>query len=144
MSLFNTIAHPGTATARRLSIVGVGIAAVGLMLGVVGGLLIPSTSPSTDMADAAQVSRTGLAHDEFLRLNTTDLDHLSPTVPARVVESQTVDPFLYWNITALDGLVPPASDGDNADMVTEQFLEWNITSLEYPISSYTQPSNGPR
>jgi len=144
MSLFNTIAHPGAATARRFSIVSVGIAAVGLMLGVVGGLLIPDSSPSTDRSDVARVSSAGLAHDEFLRLNTTDLDHLSPTVPARIAESQAVDPFLYWNITALDGLVPPASDGDNADMVTEQFLEWNITSLEYPISTYTEPSNGPR
>lgn len=144
MSLFNTIAHPRAATARRISIVGVGIVAVGLMLGVVGGLLIPDSSLSTDRSDVGRVSPAGLAHDEFLRLNTTDLEHLSPTVPARVVEAQAVDPFLYWNVTALDGLVSAAPDGDNAGMVTEQFLEWNITSLEYPATSYTEPSNGPR
>jgi hypothetical protein len=132
MSLTNTIAYEGP-RARGVSVKGMGILVAGLVLGAVIGLATATSSTTTDEPEA---SVTGMALDDFIRLNTTSLNGLAP---AGVVESVAVDPgFVEMNTTSFDGLVRVASP----QTVNPSFLEMNIGFLEYPTGGYAEPSNG--
>lgn len=144
MSLFSTIAHPDAAQARGSSVRGVGLIAVGLVLGVAIGMVAAVSLEATNRPETVTATRGGPAHDEFIRLNTTDLEYLSPAVSGEVVEAHpAVDSFLYWNITAFEGLAPASGEPDFGN-VSDEFLEWNIYSLEYPAVQRTEQPNGPR
>jgi hypothetical protein len=169
MSLFSTIAHEGAAPARGFSLKGIGMMAAGLALGVGLGFIIVNRTAAESSSTAAPA--TALAHDDFLRLNTTSYDGLVPAASAAAIETQVVvDPFiemnttafdwlaaviephrvvdpnfLYWNTDALDNLVPAAAaNGEKSGNVSEEFLNWNIASLEYPAARYSEQSSGPR
>ena len=171
MSLFSTIAHDGAAPARGFSLKGIGMMAAGLALGVAVGFVIGNSGTAAESSATPVATVTGLAHDDFVRLNTTDLDGLVPAASAQAIESpavvdpfiqmnttsfdglvagiesqRVVDPnFLYWNTTALENLVPvAAANGEKSGNVSEEFLYWNIASLEYPAARYSQQSSGPR
>jgi hypothetical protein len=156
----NTIAYEGP-RARGISVRGIGILVAGLVLGSVIGLAIATSSTTTD---APEASVTGMALDDFIRLNTTSLNGLAPVASAAVVESVSVDPgFLEINTTSFNGLAPVAAsvvdpgflemnvgsfDGltrvVSPQPVEPSFLEMNIGSLEYPAGGYTEPSSGIR
>ena len=171
MSLFSTIAHEGAAPARGFSLKGIGMMAAGLALGVAVGFVIGNSGTAAEPSATPAATVTGMAHDDFVRINTTDLDALVPATSTQAIESQrVVDPFiemnttsfdglvaviesqkvvdpnfLYWNTTALDNLVPvAAANGGKSGNVSEEFLNWNIASLEYPAARYSQQSSGPR
>ena len=171
MSLFNTIAHDGAAPARGFSLKGIGMMAAGLALGVAVGFVIGTSGTAAESSVTPAATVTGLAYDDFVRLNTTDLDALVPAASAKAIESpavvdpfiqmnttsfdglvavieyqRVVDPnFLYWNTTALDNLVPvAAADGEKSGNISEEFLYWNIASLEYPAARHSQQPSGPR
>ena len=171
MSLFSTIAHDGAAPARGFSLKGIGMMAAGLALGVAVGFVIGTNGTAAESSVTPAATVTGLAHDDFVRLNTTDLDALVPAASAKAIESpavvdpfiqmnttsfdglvagiesqSVVDPnFLYWNTTALENLVPvAAANGEKSGNVSGEFLYWNIASLEYPAARYSQQSSGPR
>ena len=147
MSLFSTIAHDGAVPARGFSLKGIGMIAAGLALGVAVGFVMGTNGTAAESSVTPAATITGLAYDDFVRLNTTDLDGLVPAASAKAIESQrVVDPnFLYWNTTALDNLVPvAAANGEKSGNVSEEFLYWNIASLEYPAARYSQQSSGPR
>ncbi len=171
MSLFSTIAHEGAAPARGFSLKGIGMMAAGLALGVAVGFVIGTNGTAAESSVTPAATVTGLAHDDFVRLNTTDLDALVPAASAQAIESpavvdpfiqmnttsfdglvagiesqKVVDPnFLYWNTTALENLIPvAAANGEKPGNVSEEFLDWNIASLEYPAARYSQQSSGPR
>lgn len=116
MSLFSTIAHDGPVPARGLKRMWMVVA--GLVLAATVGFVIANgTAP--EPADTATATNTRLAHDEFIRINTTALDALVPAADA--VESPVwVDPFIYINTTGPHDLAPTASAG------------------------YSEQSNGPR
>ena len=171
MSLFSTIAHESAAPARGFSLKGIGMMAAGLALGVGLGFIIVNRTAAESSSTAAPA--TALAHDDFLRLNTTSYDGLVPAASAAALETQVVvDPFIEMNTTAFDGLVPPAvigaqnvvdpnflywntdalenlapaaaANGEKSGNVSEEFLSWNIASLEYPAARYSEQSSGPR
>lgn len=138
MSLLSTLAHEGTLSAKVSSRRGL-VTIVGAAVLVVSALFVVTNS--TDESPVTVNTVTGsLAHEEFIRLNTTALDAL---VSAVVIESQMdVDPFLFWNTTALDALVPATSGARDSDVGS--FLYWNTTALEYPQAGYVEPESGPR
>lgn len=143
MSLFSSIAHPGTAETRGFPLRGMAAIAMALVVGAAVGIAIDRDGAS-DTSEASVVVSTQLPHDEFIRLNTTDMDHLSPAATASAVEfAPTVDPFLYWNTTALDYLVP-AQANPAQSQVSDEFLRWNVDSLEYAGVKYSEPASGPR
>ena len=171
MSLFSTIAHEGAVPARGFSLKGIGMMAAGLALGVAVGFVIGNSGAAAESSATPVATVTGLAYDDFVRLNTTDLDALVPATSAKAIESpavvdpfiemnttsfgglvaviesqRVVDPnFLYWNTTALDNLVPvAAANGEKSGNVSEEFLYWNIASREYPAARHSQQSSGPR
>ena len=127
MSLFSTIAHEGAAPARGFSLKGIGMVAAGLALGVAVGFAIVNSRTAAEPSDAAIATATGLAYDDFVRLNSTDLDNLAPaTVSAATIQSQAVvDPFIQMNTTSFDGLVPAA-----ATAVVDPFIQINTTSYD--------------
>lgn len=144
MSLFSTIAHSEAAQPRGSSLRGVGLIAVGLVLGVAIGMVAAGNIQASNRTETVSATRGGLAHDEFMRLNTTALEHLSPAVSVEVVGADpAVDQFLYWNITAFEGVAQPSGQSDLGS-ASEEFLEWNIYSLEYPAVQRTEQPNGPR
>ncbi len=118
MSLSNTIAHEGAAPARGFSLKGIGVMAAGLALGVGISFVIINNGTAPESTSTGEQSAAGLAHADFLRLNTTSYDGLVPAASAAVVESQA------------------AVDSD--------FLYWNIGSLEYGVAGYTEQAGGPR
>ncbi len=174
MSLFSTLAHGGAVPAKRFSLKGIGMGAVGIALGITVGSVI-ANHRTADLPEQTAAAAIGLAHDDFLRLNTSDLPKLSPVAPdaiepqpvvdlfmhinttaydglvpaapsAAIGVRGAVDPnFLYWNTTAFDNVVPAAvSKPQNLGNATAEFLHWNITSLEYPSARYSEQPNGPR
>ena len=156
----NTIAYEGP-RARGISVRGVAILVAGLVLGAVVGLAIATSSSSTVAPEAVV---TGMALDDFIRLNTTSFNGLAPVASAAVAPSVSVDPgFLEINTTAFNGLAPVVSaavdprflwinvgsfDGltrmTTPQTVDPSWLEMNIGSLEYPARSYSEPSSGIR
>jgi hypothetical protein len=143
--------------ARWFSLKGIGILVAGLALGAAIGLAIANTSTTID---APEVSVTGMALDDFIRLNTTAYDGLAPVVSAVVVEPRAVDPgFFEVNVGSFNGLAPEvsASAADptfveintasleypvaSAVVVDAHFLEANVISLEYPGRGYIEPSS---
>jgi len=117
----NTIAYEGP-RARGISVRGIGILVAGLVLGSVIGLAIATSSTTTDAPEAAV---TGMALDDFIRLNTTSFNGLAPVASAAVVEPVSVDPgFLEINTTSFDGLGPVA-----ANVVDPRFLWMNVGSF---------------
>jgi hypothetical protein len=144
MSLFSSIAHPGTAKTRGFPLRGMAVIAMALVVGAAVGAAVDGGGAS-DTSEASVVVSTRLPHDEFIRLNTTDMDHLSPAATASAVESApSVDPFLYWNTIALDNLVPSAKADPAESQLSDEFLRWNIDSLEYAEAKYSEPVSGPR
>lgn len=145
MSLFSTLAHGGAVPAKRFSLKGIGMGAVGIALGITVGLVI-ANNRTADLPEQTAAAATGLAHDDFLRLNTSDLPKLSPVAPDAIEPQPVVDLFIHINTTAYDGLVPaaPSAAIGVRGAVDPNFLYWNITSLEYPSARYSEPSNGPR
>lgn len=145
MSLFSSIAHLGTTKARGIPLKNLAAFALALALGAAIGAAVVDGGES-DASEVSAAAATGLSHDEFIRLNTTDMDHLPPSASVNVVEPQPmVDPFIYWNTTALDNLVPAAPTGTaDSGNVSEEFLRWNVDSLQYPARKYIEQPNGPR
>ncbi len=145
MSLLNTIAHEGAAPTRGFSLKGIGIMAAGLALGVGLGFAIVNNGTAEDSSSKAVASANGLAHADFLRLNTTSYDGLVPAASVAATQAQAVDPFVEMNTTSYDGLVPAASvAATQASTVSEEFLNWNIGSLEYPAARHSKQAGGPR
>ena len=146
MSLFSTIAHDGATPARGFSPKRVGIAAVGIALGITVGFVI-ATNRTADLPQQTTAAVNGLAYEDFYRLNTTDLDGLVPAVAAAVTESQgIVDPFVRLNTTDLDGLVPAvaAAVTESQGMANPNFWYLNTTALEYPAAKHAEQPSGPR
>ena len=117
MSLFSTIAHDGATPARGFSPKRVGIAAVGIALGITVGFAI-ATNRTADLPQQTTAAATGLAYEDFYRLNTTDLDGLVPAVAAAVTESQGMANPNFWYL--------------------------NTTALEYPAAKHAEQPSGPR
>ncbi|MEE8407365.1 MAG: hypothetical protein V3S32_09480 [Acidimicrobiia bacterium] len=126
MSLLSTIAHEGAVPARGFSPKGIGMMAAGLALGVAVGFGIVNNQSATESSASSAASPTGLAQDEFIRLNTTAYDGMVPAAPVVVTEVQAaVNPFIEINTTALDALVPAASAA-----VVDPFIHINTTSYD--------------
>ncbi len=140
MSLSNTITYPGAATGRRSWIRGGLMVAAGVVLGIAIGLAIPTGGSAADSAQTVATSHTGLSHEQFVRLNTTDL--VSPAAAASVVAVEppaTVDPFIYQNVTALDELA--AAMGRSAPAV-DPFIYQNVTALDELAAAMAGGTNG--
>ena len=147
MSLFSTIAHDGAAPARGFSLKGIGMMAAGLALGVTVGFVIANSGTAAEPSAAAVATVTGLANDDFVRLNATDLDALVPAASAQAIESPAVvDPFIQMNTTDLDGLVGAAAAAvtESQRVVDPNFLYWNTTALEnlVPVAAADGETSG--
>jgi len=145
MSIFSTIAYDSTHETRRIPFKGIGSVIAALVLGAAIGFAIADNPPA---ADAPTAASTGIALDDFIRLNTTSYDGLVPAASAAVIESQSVGDanFLYWNTTAFDNLIPmeSAAVSQAPNTVDPDFWHWNVASLEYPAGRYSEQPNGPR
>ncbi len=147
MSLFSTIAHDGAVPARGFSLKGIGMMAAGLAIGVTIGFVIGNDDTTAESSATPLATVTGLALDDFVRLNTTDLDALVPAVLGQAIESPAVvDPFIEMNTTSFDGLVPVAAVAvtESQRVVDANFLYWNTTALEnlVPVAAANGETSG--
>lgn len=141
MSLLTTIAHPGAAGAKRISVSRVATVIMTLAVGVAIGLAIDETISGNE-AESPAASGGVSGHEEFLQLNTTDLEFARPAVVATVeARPAAVDPFTYWNTTALDNLVHDVGAPRNA--MSQEFMNWNVSALELAPGRYSDQL-GPR
>ena len=128
-----------------------------LALGVGLGYLI-SNITTGDETVAPAISET-MNMEEFVRLNTADLDYLAP--PA--VSVPAVDAFTHMNVNSYEGIidgvlatkvVAPEFTKANVDSyaalneavaarkaLAPGFWETNVSAYEY---AYTEPASGPR
>ncbi|MEA1902390.1 MAG: hypothetical protein U9N56_02570 [Actinomycetota bacterium] len=147
MSLFSTIAHDGAAPTRGFSPKAIGMMVAALALGVALGFVIGNSRTAAESSATAVAPATGLALDDFVRLNTTDLGNWVPAASAAAIESQAViDPFIQMNTTDLDALVAAASAtviGSQAG-VNPDFLSLNTTSYDglVPAASANGQTSG--
>lgn len=125
MSLLSAIAYDGTHETREIPYKGIGAAVAALVLGAAIGFVIGDNPPAVDVPVAAA---TGMALDDFIRLNTTSYEGLAP-VTATVATPQTAtNSFLNMNVTSYDGLVPSAV-AETHKTVDPSFLYWNIEAF---------------
>ena len=125
MSLFSRIAREGAAPARGFSLKWTGMVAAGLALGVAGGFVIVNSRPAAEPFPPVSATATGLAHDDFVRLNTTELETVAPASAGLTESAPAVDPFIQINTTALENLVATGS-------------------LEHPTARVSEQRSGPR
>ncbi len=154
MSHIGTITHHRVPHIKGPWLQRIAMLAVGFALGAVAVLIVDSggtevdpAGPTAETATQQVANVTGMAHDDFVRLNTTDLDWMSPQTQTYVVtRPAAVDPFIHMNTTAYDGLVPAdsATRIESQNTVDPDFLRWNTTSLEYPPRPYSDQPDGPQ
>ena len=127
MSQFSTIAHDEAPTSKRITVGGIGMAVVTLVLGAAIGFVVSENRTTNDQV-SQPAAAAGLAHGEFLRLNTTDLEYLAPMVPALPsISVGKVDPFQYANIGSFDGLTGVY---ETRHLVDAAFTDMNVASYE--------------
>ena len=129
MSLFSTIAHDEATQLRGISPRGIGMAVVTLAVGAVIGFVVSENRTTTDQASQPATATAGLAHGDFLRLNTTDLEFPTPMVPAlpNTALAVKVDPFEYANVGSFDGLIGVYEESHRVDAA---FEDTNVASYE--------------
>lgn len=142
MSLFNTIAHHDTPRLGSVTPKGLGLVVVTLVLGAALGYVISENQPNITEASATATPAAVVAqsHGDFLRLNTTDLAWMTPTVVAAVPATNPavmVDSFDFANVGSYDALNQIWANNHSVDA---RFLEMNLQ----PASGYTEPTSGPR
>ncbi len=128
MSLFSTIAHEGIPSSRGITVRGIGMAVVTLALGAVIGFAVSENRTINDQV-SQPAAAASLAHGDFLRLNTTDLEYLTPMVPAlpNTALAVKVDPFEYVNVGSFDGLIGVY---ETSHLVDAAFADMNVASYE--------------
>ena len=142
MSLLSTIAYDGTHETREIPINGFVSVIAALALGAAIGFAIADNPPAADTPVAAA---SGMALDDFIRLNTTSYEGLAPVTAPQTVTDQfltmnissyetftpataTADPFLEMNIASYEGLAPVAAA--QPQTVGQAFVDMNVTSYE--------------
>jgi hypothetical protein len=157
MSQFNTVTHHEAPQLRGVSLRWIGGLVLALALGLGLGYLISNINTGEESAVAA-ISET-MAFEEFVRLNTADLDYLAPAA----VSVPAVDAFTHLNVNSYDGLIDgvlatkavapgfteinvTSYEGLNEAVAAKKvlapgFWEANVTAYEY---AYTEPASGPR
>lgn len=156
----NTIAHHEASRLGGVSPRWIGGLVLVLALGLGLGYLISHIDTGEESAMATISENMGF--EEFVRLNTTDLDYL--VVERGVVAA--VDPFTEMNVNSYDGLIegvlapkaiapgfwemntdlnyqPVQLSESEAAEAEARFWEMNVTSYEYPLQ-YSEPASGPR
>ena len=130
MSYLDTLAGRPSASWNRYRIQ-IAMVGVGLALGVAIGYALAPGGSEADPAIAAPASGA-ISQEEFLRLNTTALEALTPRLDASTSSAIADRGFLYLNTVALDVLGTPAVPAAQVSRVSDAFLRWNIESLETP------------
>ena len=126
MSLTSTIAYETTQQARGFSFRGIGLMVAALIIGAAVGITIANNPTATE---APAVPDTGMALDDFIRLNTTSYEGLVPVSAAAAVEAQGVgDAFIDMNVTSYEGFAPAAAA--QPQTVGQAFVDMNVTSYE--------------
>jgi hypothetical protein len=126
MSLTSTIAYETTQQAKEFSFKGIGLMVAALIFGAVVGITIANNPTATE---APAVATTGLALDDFIRLNTTSYEGLVPVATAAAVETQGVgDAFIDMNVASYEGLAPVTAT--EPQQVGQAFIDMNVASYE--------------
>jgi hypothetical protein len=126
MSLTSTIAYETTQQAKEFSFKGIGLMVAALIFGAVVGITI-ANNPTASEAPA--VATTGMAFEDFIRLNTTSYEGLVPVAMATAVETQGVgDAFIDMNVTSYEGLAPVTAA--EPQRVGQAFIDMNVASYE--------------
>jgi hypothetical protein len=148
MSQFNTITHHETPQMRHVSRRGIEIAVAIVALGAALVFVISQNEPTVDQAGAPVVAATGLAAEDFMRLNTIDLEYLSPAISdlPGTASAVTVDPFEYANVGSYDWL---NRMHEARHAVDPNFMKMNVDSYDWlnettAITESTQQPGGPR
>jgi hypothetical protein len=152
MSHFSTITHHETPQLRHVSRGGIEIAVAIVALGAALVFVISQNEPTADQAQAPAAAATGLAAEDFLRLNTIDLEYLSPAISdlPGTASAATVDPFEYANIGSYEGLnrVHEARYAVDPDFmkINVEFHDWlgESTLKNGPITEPILQPGGPR
>jgi len=130
MSHFSTITHHETPQLRHVSRRGIEIAVAIVALGAALVFVISQNEPTTDQAEAPVAAATGLATEDFLRLNTIDLEYLSPATSdlPGTAPAVTADPFEYANVESYDWL---NSVHEARYAVDPDFMKMNVDSYDW-------------
>ena len=129
MSLFSTITHDEATQFTGIPAGRIGMAVVTLALGAAIGFVVSENWTTTDQLSQPATATAGLVDGDFLRLNTIDLEYLTPMVPALLDRALVVkvDPFEYANVGSFAGLIGVFEKGHR---VGAAFEEMNIGSYE--------------
>lgn len=152
MSQFSTISHHETPQLSHFLRRGIEIAVAIVALGAALVFVISQNEPAADQAQAPVTAATGMAAEDFLRINTIDLEYLSQAISdlPGTASPVTVDPFEYANVGSYDWLNRMHEERHAVD---PDFMYMNVESYEWlneiaakagPITEPIQQPGGPR
>jgi hypothetical protein len=138
MSLFSTIAYDGTHETKQIPYKGIGAAVAALVLGAAIGFVIADNPPAVDAPVAAA---TGMALDDFIRLNTTSYEGLAPVTAAVATPQTDAQSFIEMNVTSFEGLAPVTAAVATPQTDPQSFIEMNVTPFEglAPVTTTVDP-----
>lgn len=103
--------------------------AVALAVGMGLGLFFSNIGVTSEARGASQAS--AMTHEQFLRINTEDMDHLAPLVSPGVTVTPAADPFIVMNVDSYRWLSGAIVD---RHMVGSHFHEINTWGFEKATS----------
>lgn len=142
MSYLDTFVPRPSASWNRYRIL-IAMVGVSLALGMTIGYRLAPGGSEADPAIAAPESGATY-QEEFLGLNTTALEALTPRLDASTSSAIAARGFLYLNTGALDALGTPDVPAAQVSRVSNAFLRWNIESLERPGQSVADRPGFPK
>ena len=152
MSHSSITAHE-TPQMRHVSRKWIEIAVAVVALGAAFVFVISQSDTAADQTDAPVAAATGLATEDFLRLNTTDLEYLSPAisdVPGTASAVAAESHFMTMNVGSYDGLNSVHEARYAVDphfkTINEEFHDWpgESTLQVGQITEPLQQPGGPR
>lgn len=125
MTQFSTVALKKIRAPRRATPGVFASVAVALVVGMGLGFLVSNIDVEPPGQATTQASL--LTHEQFLRVNTEDMDHLAPIGLSAVNAVASSDPFLVWNVDSYSWLEDALS---NRHTVAPHFWDINTSALQ--------------
>ena len=109
--------------------------AVALVVGMALGFLISNVNAPTAGTETAQAA--SMSHEQFLRVNIEELEHLAPIAATAATTSPATDPFIFRNVDSYGWLAPTVAD---RNVLGPNFYEINFSEM---VSGSSSDANAP-
>lgn len=137
MTQLSTVANDEARPSPSATLGVIASIAIALAVGVGLGLLVSNVDATSAAQETSQ--SPALTHEQFLRMNTEDLDHLVPTGLAVATVPPTSDPFMVRNVDSYEWLSRAVQDRHAVGSRFYEINTWDVESVASSDVSSTAP-----